>query len=148
MTEMITVTRTFAAPREAVWQALTRPEHFAVWFGTAAVDVPHDSLLWNAAAGNPWSAVMNLPDGSTKGWIGEFVDVEEPSKLVFTITDDPEDPESATPVTVVLTEGDGNTLVTLAQHVPGFAPEQQAAVAAGYRAFFDTLGKDVLGTEG
>ncbi|KAA9111536.1 SRPBCC family protein [Microbacterium rhizomatis] len=145
MTESITVTRTFAAPRELVWEAFTAPQHFASWFGTDAVEVPLDTLVWNAAPGSAWSAVMHLPDGTTKDWVGEFVEVDAPSRLVFTLTDVPEHPENAAPTTVSLTEADGGTIVTLTQETPGFTPEQQAGVTAGYGAFLDTLGRVVLG---
>ena len=43
MTDYFTITRTLQAPRELVFEAITTPEHFAVWFGTAAVDVPQDT---------------------------------------------------------------------------------------------------------
>ena len=90
---------------------------------------------------------MRLPDGSTKGWVGEFVEVEPPSKLVFTLTDVPEEPENATPTTVLLADAAGGTVVTLTQETPGFTPEQQAGVTAGYSAFLDTLAKVVLGVD-
>ena len=44
MTESFTITRTLAAPPELVWDVWTKPEHFAVWFGTEAVEVPLDSV--------------------------------------------------------------------------------------------------------
>ncbi|KRA24419.1 hypothetical protein ASD65_08280 [Microbacterium sp. Root61] len=145
MTESITVTRTFAAPRELVWDAFAKPEHFAVWFGTSHVDVPQETLTWNPAVGAGWSAVMLLPDGTTKSWVGEFVEVDAPSRLVFTLTDVPEEPQNAAPATVVLTEVAGGTEVTLTQEAPGFTAEQQAGLVAGYNAFLDTLATDVLG---
>lgn len=147
MTEKITVTRTFDAPRDLVWDAFTTPRHFAAWFGTDAVEVPLDTLVWEAVAGARWSAIMVLPDGSTKDWVGEFVEVEAPERLVFTVTDQPDHPEDAAPTTVVLTETGGGTLATLTQETPGFTAEQQAGITAGYLAFLDTLAKVVLGVE-
>lgn len=145
MTQAITVVRTFNAPRELVWDVITKAEHFAVWFGTEAVSVPLDTLVWDASAGRPWSAVMHLPDASTKGWVGEFVEVDPPSRLVFTLTDVPEAPEHATPVTLTLVSvgsGSGSgtgTELTLTQLAPGFTPEQLEGLKAGYGAFFDTM---------
>lgn len=147
MTTTITVTRTFAAPRELVWDAFITPEHFATWFGTDAVEVPLDTLVWNAVPGSSWSAVMILPDGSTKDWTGEFLEVEAPTRLVFTLTDQPDHPEAAAPTTVLLADTEGGTAVTLTQETPGFTPEQQAGVTAGYLAFLDTLATVVLGVE-
>ena len=64
MTEYFTVTRTLQAPRELVFEALTKPEHFAVWFGTAAVEVPQDTLTMDVRPGGAFRAVMLLPDGN------------------------------------------------------------------------------------
>lgn len=147
MTSAITVARTFAAPREAVWDAFVRPQHFATWFGTEHVKVPLETLTWNAEPGKPWSAVMHLPDGTTKSWVGTFIDVERPTRLAFTMTDVPDEPQGATPVTVQLQEVTGGTAVTLTQETPGFTFEQREAVTAGYNAFFDTLGSAVLGLD-
>lgn len=147
MTATITVTRTFAAPRQLVWEAFTKPEHFATWFGTDAVEVPLDTLVWSAVPGDDWSAVMVLPDGTTKDWVGTFVEVDAPTKLVFTLTDVPDQPGNAAPTTVLLADAEGGTVVTLTQETPGFTPEQQAGVTAGYNAFLDTLAKVVLGVD-
>ena len=45
MADYFTITRDLAAPRELVFDAITKPEHFAVWFGTAAVEVPTELAL-------------------------------------------------------------------------------------------------------
>ena len=139
MTQEITVVRTFDAPRELVWDTATKAENFAVWFGTEAVSVPLETLVWDAAAGHRWSAIMQLPDGSTKPWVGEFVEVDPPSRFVFTLTDVPEAPEDATPVTITLVSVGEGTELTLTQLAPGFSPEQWEGLKAGYGAFLDTM---------
>ena len=45
MADYFTIVRELTAPRELVFETLTAPEHFAVWFGTAAVEVPQDRTL-------------------------------------------------------------------------------------------------------
>ena len=87
MTDRITVTRTFTAPREVLWNVVTGREQFATWFGTEAVDVPLDTLDWSLVEGERWSAVMHLPDGTTKPWIGDFVEVVPPSHFAIRLTD-------------------------------------------------------------
>ena len=69
MTDGLTITRTFAASRELVYAAWTRPEHFSVWFGTEAVDVPLDTLSMDVRVGGAWTAVMHLPDGNAIHWV-------------------------------------------------------------------------------
>lgn len=56
MSDGLTITRTFAASRELVYGAWTRPEHFSVWFGTEAVPVPLDTLSMDVRVGGAWNA--------------------------------------------------------------------------------------------
>ena len=85
----LTITRSFAAPREAVFDAWTNPEKFAVWFGTDGVDVPAETLSMDVRPGGSWKAVMKLPDDTSISWVGEYLEVDAPSHLVMTITDNP-----------------------------------------------------------
>jgi uncharacterized protein YndB with AHSA1/START domain len=144
MTETLTVTRTFAAPRALVWDAVVRPEHFSVWFGTAAVDVPLAELDWSPAPGSSWKATMLLPDGARIEWAGEFEEVDEPNRLVFTMSDRPDEYDGL-PVTISLRDVEGGTELTYHQHTPGFPDEQVEATREGVNAFFDTMASDVLG---
>ena len=89
MAEYFTITRTLRAPRELVFEAITKPEHFAVWFGTAAVEVPQDTLTMDVRPGGDFRAVMHLPDGNRINWAGSYVEVEPPSHLAMTLTDQP-----------------------------------------------------------
>lgn len=100
MTDTLTVTRTFSAPRELVYETWTKPEHFSVWFGTDAVDVPLDTLSLDVKVGGAWNATMQLPDGNQIHWVGEYTEVDPPERLAFTMTDDPENP-AGEPIVVV-----------------------------------------------
>ncbi|TXN29182.1 SRPBCC family protein [Lacisediminihabitans profunda] len=138
MTDGITITRTFAAPRDLVYSMWTLPEHFAVWFGTDAVEIPLDSVAMNVTVGGEWRATMNLPDGNSINWVGEYVEVEPPSRLAFTMTDNPSNP-AREPVTVTLVEVDGGTEMTLTQNGGNLTEEQYAQTIVGYNAFFDVM---------
>lgn len=144
MTEYFTVTRTLRAPRELVFDALTRPEHFAVWFGTAAVEVPQDSLVMDVRPGGAFRAVMVLPDGNRIDWAGEYTAVEPPSHLAMTLTDQPDD-DAGRPVLFDLDEVDGETILTIRQDRSDFTDEQVAATIAGYNAFLDDLERVLAG---
>ena len=145
MSDTITVTRTFAATRERVFAAWTTPEQFSAWFGTAAVNVPLETLSLDVRVGGQWSAVMHLPSGDTIDWVGEYVVVDEPARLVLTMTDEP-GADAGAPITVDFAEVDGGTQMTLVQPAGDFSAEQQAATAAGYAGFFDVM--EQLVTEG
>ncbi|MDQ2698978.1 MAG: SRPBCC domain-containing protein [Actinomycetota bacterium] len=138
MTEYFTVTRTLRAPRELVFETLTKPEHFAVWFGTAAVEVPQDSLTMDVRPGGAFRAVMLLPDGNRIDWTGEYKAVEPPSHLAMTLSDQPGD-DAGLPVLFDLEEQGGDTVLTIRQDRSDFSDEQVAATIAGYNAFVDDI---------
>ncbi|MFE5409799.1 SRPBCC domain-containing protein [Microbacterium sp. NPDC056569] len=138
MTEYFTITRTLQAPRELVFETLTKPEHFAVWFGTAAVDVPQDSLTMDVRPGGAFRAVMLLPDGNRIDWAGEYKTVEPPSHLAMTLTDQPGD-DAGLPVLFDLEESGDATVLTIRQDRSDFTDEQVAATIAGYNSFIDDI---------
>lgn len=138
MTEYFTITRDLKAPRQLVFDALTTPEHFAVWFGTSAVEVPLDSLTMEVRPGGAFRAVMLLPEGDRIDWAGEYVEVDPPSHLAMTLTDRP-DEYAGLPVLFDLEEVDGGTRLTISQDRADFSDEQVAATIAGYNAFLDDI---------
>lgn len=138
MTDRFSVTRTLAAPRDLVWDLFTRPEHFSVWFGTEAVEVPLDTLTLDVEPGGVLNAVMVLPDGNRIEWEGEYREVDRPNRLVFTLTDVP-GTDPGEPIIVTFADADAGTEVTLAQPVAHFDQEQVDATIAGYGAFFDAM---------
>jgi uncharacterized protein YndB with AHSA1/START domain len=142
MTDGITITRTFAAPRELVYALWTTPEHFSVWFGTDAVEVPLDTLSMDVRVGGAWAATMHIPGGPTINWVGEYVEVDPPERLAFTMTDDPSNP-AREPVTVDLVEVDGGTEMTMTQTGGNLSEEQYAQTIVGYNGFFDVMEKIV-----
>lgn len=136
----VVVTRTFTAPRELVYEAWTKPEHFSVWFGTDAVDVPLNTLALDVRVGGAWKATMQLPDGNQINWVGEYTGVDPPERLSFTMTDDPANP-SDVPIVVVFKEVSGGTEMTLTQLAGDFTQEQIDATIMGYNGFFDVMEK-------
>lgn len=138
MTEYFTVTRTLRAPRELVFETLVKPEHFAVWFGTAAVEVPQETLTMDVRPGGQFRAVMHLPDGNRINWAGEYKAVEPPSHLAMTLTDQPGD-DTGLPVLFDLEESADGTVLTIRQDRSDFSDEQVAATIAGYNSFIDDI---------
>jgi uncharacterized protein YndB with AHSA1/START domain len=142
MADYFTITRELTAPRELVFDAITKPEHFAVWFGTAAVEVPQDSLTMDVRVGGAFRAVMLLPDGNRIDWAGEYVEVDPPSHLAMTLTDNP-DAYAGLPVLFDLEDIDGGTRLTISQDRADFSDEQVAATIAGYNAFVDEIANEL-----
>jgi uncharacterized protein YndB with AHSA1/START domain len=144
MTDYFSVTRTLAAPRELVFEAITRPEHFAVWFGTAQVEVPQETLSMDVRPGGAFRAVMHLPDGNRIHWSGTYLAVDPPSHLAMTLTDQPGE-DAGLPVLFDLDAVDGGTQLTIRQDRSDFSDEQVAATIAGYNAFIDDMADVVTG---
>jgi uncharacterized protein YndB with AHSA1/START domain len=112
----ITITRTFDAPRELVWREWTEPERFADWFGGSESEVPIASVTMDVTPGGSLRLTMIVAAGShVIEWKGQYIEVEPPERLVFTIRDQPgEGPYEE--IIVVLTDlGDGRTEMRLQQ---------------------------------
>ena len=136
---ILTVQHAIHHPPPLVWSAWTQPAVFAQWFGTEAVTIPVESVVLEPVRGGELRATMLLPDGTAKHWEGVFVQVFEPSILVFTLTDEPgSDPGEPIVVRIQPENGGGSTL-TLQQSTDGFDDEGIAALEAGYGAFFDSM---------
>ena len=99
----ISITRVLDAPPERVWREWTEPERFADWFGGEA-EVPLASVSMDVRKGGTWRLTMFAgPERRELHWKGEYLEVLEPGRLVFTISDQPGD-AAAELVTVVLAD--------------------------------------------
>src|ERR1700679_2203217 len=96
----ISITRTFDASPEAVFEAWTSPTEFGRWFGTEATSV--QDVHMDLRVGGDWSARMVLGDGTEIGWHGSYLVVDAPHRLVLSLSDRPGDQFER--VSVVLTE--------------------------------------------
>jgi len=134
----ITITRIFDAPRERVWQEWTEPERFADWFGGVEAEVPLSTVAMDVRPGGSWRATMFA--GATRHeihWKGEYQEVVEPERLVFTVSDRPD--EQYELVTVVLTDlGDGRTEMQFEQR-GSLPPEMYERAGQGWSTFFDRV---------
>jgi uncharacterized protein YndB with AHSA1/START domain len=113
----LTITRVFDAPRQLVWNEWTEPDRFADWFGGAKIDVPLSTVSLDLVPGGTWTATTLSfgPDRRHIRWHGEYIEINEPERLVFTILGFPGAP-SPDLVTVTFTDlGDGRTEMLLRQ---------------------------------
>ena len=134
----ITLRRVFEAPRERVWKEWTEPERFADWFGGRESEVPLSSVSMDVRPGGAWRLTMYAgAERHEIRWKGEFLEVLEPERLVFTVSDRPD--EVYEQVTVVLTDlGDGRTEMHLEQR-GHLSPEQYERAEQGWGSFFDLV---------
>jgi len=132
------LTRVFEAPRERVWAGWTEPESFADWYGGAQSEVPLDSVSMDVRPGGAWRLKMFAGPGRVEiDWHGEYLEVDPPERLVFTVSDRPGDRYEL--VTVVFTDlGDGRTEMHLEQR-GHMEPEQYERAKQGWGSFFDRI---------
>jgi uncharacterized protein YndB with AHSA1/START domain len=76
---VIIMTRTFDAPREKVWEALTNPEHVKHWFGGHGFTNRVEEM--DVRPGGRWRQVMRTPDGSEFPLEFIYVEVVRPVLL-------------------------------------------------------------------
>jgi uncharacterized protein YndB with AHSA1/START domain len=132
-----TLTRVFDAPRERVWREWTEPESFADWFGGPDSEVPLSTVSMDVRPGGALRATMFADRGEIQ-WKGEYREVVEPERLVFTLSDQPGD-ERYELVIVVLTDlGDGRTEMLLEQR-GHMAAQQYERAREGWSSFFDRM---------
>jgi uncharacterized protein YndB with AHSA1/START domain len=135
----LAISRTFDAPREAVWEEWTQPEAFADWYGGPEAEIPLDTVTMDVQEGGAWGLTMLFGPGRREiRWEGTYREVVKPERLVFTITDRPGE-ETFELVTVVLHDlGDGRTQMHFHQG-RGMSPAAYERAGRGWTGFFDEI---------
>jgi uncharacterized protein YndB with AHSA1/START domain len=141
-TTEIEIRRVFDASRERVWREWTEPEAFADWFGGPDCEVPLSTVSMDVRPGGAWRLTMYAPPNRRRiEWHGEYRTVDEPERLEFTISDQP-DGTWYDLVTVSLEDlGDGRTEMLMQQRGDHMPPEAYEAAKRGWGGFFDRLGE-------
>jgi len=142
MTGTFEISRVFAAPRERVWDAWTKPEAFARWFGPKGTraEVHHLDLR----PGGYLHSRLEAADGSVMWAKNVYREIDAPRRLVWVQSFSNEAAEivpSPFPMpwplrmltTVVLDEAGEGTRVTLTWE-PVDATEEERASFAGMMA--------------
>jgi uncharacterized protein YndB with AHSA1/START domain len=145
---VIAIARTFDAPPARVWREWTEPERFADWFGGDASEIPLPTVSMHVRVGGAWRLTMLAGVGRREiHWAGEYQEVDEPSRLVFTITDRPEE-DARELVTVDLGDlGDGRTEMRFSQR-GRMTPEEYQRAGQGWGSFFDRMAGQLAASGG
>lgn len=78
----IVITREFAAPRQLVWDAWTKPEHVQKWFGPKGFTTRVDAFDFKVGGRSVY--VMIGPDGTEYPSTGVFREIAPIEKIVTT----------------------------------------------------------------
>ena len=78
----LSMTRTFTAPRERVFQAWTDPEELKKWWGPGGYSTPTAEV--DLKVGGSYRFGMKPPEGEVFFLSGEYREIRSPEKLVYT----------------------------------------------------------------
>ena len=105
----IVMTRTFDAPRELVFEAMTRPEHMKEWWGPHGFTLPVCEI--DLRPGGAYRFVSADAEGTEYAFRGEYREIVPPEKIVWTFEFEGM-PGNVSVETMTLTEENGQTTVT------------------------------------
>jgi uncharacterized protein YndB with AHSA1/START domain len=108
-THDILITRSFDAPRDAVFKAFTDPDAVRQWWGLNSTETVVDQL--EARPGGRWRFVQRDGEGNEYGFHGVYHDLEAPERIVYTFEFEGM-PGHVLLETVTFEEQDGRTLMT------------------------------------
>ena len=145
---VLTITRVFDAPRQLVFEAWTKPEHVVRWWGPKHFTLR--TCEQDFRVGGKYRFCMRAPDGSDHWVWGEYHEIVEPQRLVFSWHREDADGkpfnESVVTVTFAAHEG-GKTKLTMHQAV-FWTVEDRDAHQGGWSQCLDRLGAFVETQDG
>ncbi|HEV7968248.1 MAG TPA: SRPBCC domain-containing protein [Candidatus Acidoferrales bacterium] len=135
----LTIARVFDAPREIVFKAWSKSEHLSRWFGPRGFTLPTCEIDFRA--GGVFRFVMRGPDGKDYPFGGTYVEIVEPSRIVFTgnIHDVP---GQDVVTTVTFTDQEGKTKLTVHQSY-AFESDATRGAPVGWSQTLDHLAEYV-----
>jgi uncharacterized protein YndB with AHSA1/START domain len=105
----IVITRSFDAPRDQVFKALTDPDAVRQWWGRRTTETVVDEL--EARPGGRWRFVQRDGDGNENGFHGVYHEASAPERIVHTFEWEGM-PGHVLLETITLEEEDGRTRMT------------------------------------
>ncbi|HTA16303.1 MAG TPA: SRPBCC domain-containing protein, partial [bacterium] len=138
----LNITRVFDAPRALVFKAWTEAPRLAVWWGPKAFSNPVCEL--DARPGGAMRVHMQGPDGTVYPMGGEYLEIDEPRRLVLsTFVEDEDGLVLENLVTVAFEEEGAKTRMVLNQkftHIKARAASMVKGSKDGWTQSIDKLG--------
>ena len=144
----IRMTRVFDAPRELVFEALTKPEHIRQWWGQLGEGYSVPICEMDLRPGGRWRFVNRHPKGEA-AFHGECLEIEPPAHFKFTEIFE-EFPDTVSVVTTNLVDEGGKTRMTVTVRYPSKEVRDiviGTGMAGGAATSYDRL-EDLLATLG
>jgi uncharacterized protein YndB with AHSA1/START domain len=81
---IVTMTRTFDAPRALVWKAMTEREHIARWWGASSFTAKVVVKTYDPRVGGEWRFESTGKDGNVFVFHGKFLEIRAPHRVIQT----------------------------------------------------------------
>lgn len=125
---VLEMTWTLGSSRERVFKALTDPVELTKWWGPSGFSMREIEI--DPKVGGRYRFGMQPPDGELFHLVGEFLEIDAPTRLAFTFRwEDPDPDDQETVVRLFLQDENGRTLMSLVQGP--FATEARLALHRG-----------------
>jgi uncharacterized protein YndB with AHSA1/START domain len=130
--EVLAFTREFEAPLALVWKLWRDPEHMVRWHGPEGYWLTACEIDFRV--GGKWRRCMSRAADHAHWIYGEYLEIDEPHRLVFTYINDFDEHETV--VSLDFTERGGRTLMHFHQ-APFPSVEERDSHGWGWRSGFD-----------
>jgi uncharacterized protein YndB with AHSA1/START domain len=107
----IRLTRLFDAPRNLVFEAMSKPEHITQWWGRLGDGYSVPVCEVDLRPGGAWRFVNRTPKGELVAFYGVYREIAPPERMVFTEIFE-QFPDAESVVTAVFTVENGKTRLT------------------------------------
>ena len=114
--EEVRMTRLFNAPRELIFEVMSKPEHVKQWWGRLGDGYSVPVCEIDLRVGGKWRFVNRHPQGEAC-FYGEYLEISPPSRIVFTEIFE-QYPEAVSVVTSELTVEGRQTRLTATVKYP------------------------------
>ena len=141
----IRMTRVFDAPRQLVFEAMTRPEHVKQWWGRLGEGYSVPVCEIDLRPGGAWRFVNRHPKGEAV-FYGVYREIAPPERLVFTEIYEPF-PDAESVVNSEFSEESGKTRLTVTVRYPSMEVRDmvmKTGRAGGAAISYDRL-EDLVG---
>ena len=136
------ISRTFAAPRQKVFEAWTEPEKLNQWLCRVTAGHSTKLLEMDVRVGGRYRLEVTNPDGTRVLLSGTYREIKSPERLVFTWQWEG-DPDFGETLVTVDFHARGSSTELVLTHERFLNRERRDRHAAGWNGCFDTL-KELL----
>ena len=99
--DAVVIDRIFDAPIDRIWQLWTVPEHFQAWYGPTGASIPVAKMDVRVGGTRLICMEIQTPNGLMQMWFaGEYLEVVENQRLVYTESISDENGKPAAPAGV------------------------------------------------